>query len=321
MELRQLRYFVAIVECGSLIKASKQIYVAQPALSQQLAKLEHEIGKPLLHRSARGVTPTASGVALYKHAKFLLRHLEHAIYAAKEEGEASGMVSLGLSPSTACVLGLPLLMELRTHHPAIVLNVVESLSGHLHDMVRAGTLDIAILFESNAALGMSVEPLIAEELVLILAADHPGLPPGKHEITIEEMAPLPLILATGAHRTRRYLEGEFARLKRKLNLVAEIDSVPLTMAAVKHGLGATIQARSTLLGEPEGSFRVVRLNATGLIRNCYLYGPLPEKQFPAATVVMAAIREMAARLIDEGTWVGRSLQSDAAPGKPGSPFD
>src|ERR1700722_5542104 len=123
MELRQLRYFVAIVESGSLLKASKQIYVAQPALSHQLAKLEHEIGKPLLHRSARGVAPTPSGLALYKHAKFLLRHVEHAIYAAREEGEASGMVSLGLSPSNGCALGLPLLMELRARYPSIVLNV------------------------------------------------------------------------------------------------------------------------------------------------------------------------------------------------------
>jgi len=317
MELRQLRYFVAIVECGSLIKASKQIYVAQPALSQQLAKLEHEIGKPLLHRSARGVTPTASGLALYKHAKFLLRHVEHAVYAAREQGEASGMVSLGLSPSTSCVLGLPLLMELRAHHPAIVLNVVEGLSGHLHDMVRAGTLDIAILFESNAAMGMSVEPLIAEELGLIMAAAFPGVPRGKTEISIEEMARLPLILATGAHRTRRYVEGEFERLKLKLNLVAEIDSVPLTLDAVKQGLGVTIQARTTLLGHDPDDYRVIRLNATGLMRNCYLYGPVAQKQFPAVNVVMATIRTMVERLNRDGVWPGELPQADAEAGPVG----
>jgi LysR family tcuABC transcriptional regulator len=307
MELRQLRYFVAIVECGSLVKASKQIYVAQPALSQQLAKLEHEIGKPLLHRSARGVTATTSGLALYKHAKFLLRHVEQAIHAAREEGEATGMVSLGISPTTSRVLGLPLLMDIRARYPGIVLNVVESLSGHLHGMVRAGTLDIAILFESNPALGMSVEPLIAEELVLILGAGGPALPAGKETITIAEMALLPMILATGGHRTRRLLESEFERLALKLNLVAEIDSMPLTMAAVRQGLGATIQARSTLLGQDPGDYRVLRIDGAGLTRHCYLYGPAPEKQFPAASAVLEAIRAMAARMIADGTWVGTAL--------------
>ncbi len=306
MELRQLRYFVAIVECGSLIQASRQIHVAQPALSQQLAKLEHEIGQPLLRRSVKGVVLTPNGQAFYTHAKFLLRHLDHAIYAAREEGEASGLVSLGLSPSTACVLGLPLLMELRARYPSVVLNVVEGLSGHIHDMLRAGTLDAAILFESNAGLGMSVEPLIEEELVLILAAGHPGLPAGQAEIALEEMAQLPLILATAAHRTRRYLESEFSRLCLRLNLVAEIDSLPLTMRAVRHGLGATIQARAALLGEPDPSaFRLVRINATGLARTCYIYGPVEGRIFPAVRVVLAAIREKAAELLDDGTWIGR----------------
>ena len=73
MDLRQLKYFVQIVESGSLAKASRQLYIAQPALSQQMARLEDEVGKPLLVRSSRGVVPTENGEALYHHAKFMLR--------------------------------------------------------------------------------------------------------------------------------------------------------------------------------------------------------------------------------------------------------
>ena len=96
MDLRQLRYFTQIVESGSLSKASRQLFIAQPALSQQLSKLEGEVGKPLLTRSSRGVAPTENGLALYHHARFMLRQLDQALsIARKESGAVQGMVSVG----------------------------------------------------------------------------------------------------------------------------------------------------------------------------------------------------------------------------------
>ena len=76
MDLRQLRYFTVIVESGSFAKASRQLYIAQPSLSQQVAKLEDEIGKQLLSRSSKGVVPTENGLALYHHARFILRQFD-----------------------------------------------------------------------------------------------------------------------------------------------------------------------------------------------------------------------------------------------------
>ena len=101
MDMRQLKYFVQIVESGSLAKASRQLFIAQPALSQQMARLEHEVGKPLLVRSSRGVTPTENGEALYHHAKFMLRQMEQAVAVARQETAAvGGRVALGLAPTT-----------------------------------------------------------------------------------------------------------------------------------------------------------------------------------------------------------------------------
>lgn len=85
MDLRQLKYFVQIVESGSLAKASRQLFIAQPALSQHIAKLESEVGKPLLIRTAKGVTPTENGAALHHHARFILRQLEQALSIARQE--------------------------------------------------------------------------------------------------------------------------------------------------------------------------------------------------------------------------------------------
>ena len=94
MNLKQLQYFVRIVECGSLAKASRQLFISQPALSQQLAKLEQEVGKTLLIRTSKGVLPTTNGAALLEHARFMLRQLEQALVIARQEhGPIQGMDS------------------------------------------------------------------------------------------------------------------------------------------------------------------------------------------------------------------------------------
>ena len=95
MDMRQLKYFAQICESGSLAKASRQLFIAQPALSQQMARLEDEVGKALLVRSSRGVVPTENGEALYHHAKFMLRQMEQAVAVARQETAAvSGRVML-----------------------------------------------------------------------------------------------------------------------------------------------------------------------------------------------------------------------------------
>ena len=130
MDIRQLRYFAQIVESGSLSKASRSLFVAQPALSQQLAKLEDEVGKPLLQRSARGVTPTENGLALYHHARFMMRQLDQALSIARREtGDVHGMVSIGLPATTVAAIGVPLVRNVRANFPGILLNVVEGMSG------------------------------------------------------------------------------------------------------------------------------------------------------------------------------------------------
>ena len=111
MDMRQLKYFAQIVESGSLAKASRQLFIAQPALSQQMARLDGEVGKALLVRSSRGVVPTENGEALYHHAKFMLRQMEQAVAVARQETEAvNGRVALGLAPTTVCQVGLPLIL-------------------------------------------------------------------------------------------------------------------------------------------------------------------------------------------------------------------
>ncbi|MBL8584977.1 MAG: LysR family transcriptional regulator, partial [Rhizobiaceae bacterium] len=110
MELRQLRYLIAIIDYGSFSKASGQLNVAQPALSQQIANLEIELAKPLLVRSARGVSPTDAGLRLYRQAQVILAHVEQAktdVLTTDFAEQFVGQVSVGLPTSTSTMVALP----------------------------------------------------------------------------------------------------------------------------------------------------------------------------------------------------------------------
>jgi LysR family tcuABC transcriptional regulator len=204
MDIRQLKYFVQIVESGSLSKASRQLFIVQPALSQQMARLEEEVGKPLLVRSVRGVVPTQNGEALYHHAKFVLRQLEEAALIARQEfANVRGRVALGLAPSTSCILGLPLLRHVKKKYPGILLNVVVALPGHLEERARQSQLDVAILFSKTAASELTFEPLLEEEVFVVLPAESPLVSRDKQSLTLAEAAALPLVVSSRHHNIRR----------------------------------------------------------------------------------------------------------------------
>lgn len=310
MDMRQLRYFVQIVESGSLAKASRQLFIAQPALSQQMARLEDEVGKPLLLRSSRGVVPTDNGEALYHHAKFMLRQMDQAVSVARQDSTAlNGRVALGLAPTTVCQLGLPLLQHLRAKYPGILLNVVEGLSGHLEHMTRVGQLDLAVLFSQTAASELSVEPLLEEELFVILPADSPLVPADRQSLTLHEVAALPLILPSPGHGLRRRIALEFERVNLTLDAVAEIDSLPLLMSCVAQGVGATIKPRAALhaLGDTPERWRCLRVSDASMTRGNYLYALPPAKLSPCAAVVRDELKRVLRQIVEDGQWQGVTL--------------
>ena len=307
MDLRQLRYFAQIVESGSLSKASRQLFVAQPALSQQLSKLESEVGKPLLNRSSKGVAPTDNGLALYHHARFMLRQLDQALSIARQDSKAvQGMVSVGLPATTVSALGLPLVRRIRERYPSILLNVVEGMSGHLGQMMRMGQLDLAVLFASDVAPDVSVEPLLDEELFVMLPKHSTLVAPRRTSLTIAEAAALPLILPTGTHGLRQRIAAEFEQRNLQARIVAEIDSLSLLMSCVYSGMGTTIKPMGAVYLERERGrkWRAIAISDARMNRRNYLYSLAPERLSAAAAVVAAELRDTAHQLIADGEWTG-----------------
>ena len=239
MNLRRLKYFVKIVDIGSLTQAADVLHIAQPALSQQLATLEGEFRQQLLLRTKRGVTPTEAGMVLYRHAQIILRQFDQAQNDVKHTGQTlSGQVSVGLAPGTAAsALSLPLLKTVRARHPGVLLYLNENFGTTLSELIMNGRMDMAVLYGSKAVHGLSFMPLVKEELFLVSPADMP-LPDGS--IDLAQLHDVELLLPRPYNVVRKLVDEAFMGIHRLPNVVAEIESASTLAAAIADGLGATI---------------------------------------------------------------------------------
>ena len=239
MSLRRLKYFVKIVDVGSVTLASDVLHVAQPALSQHVATLEAEFNQRLLIRTAKGVTPTEAGKILYRHAQTILKQMEQA---RAEVGSASasltGKVSVGLSPGTAASgLALPLLRAVRSRHPEVVLHLNENFGTTLAEQISDGRMDMAVLYANKAVPGLSLLPLLHEELVLVTPA---GQALAGDRVRLAEMSDLGLLMLRPSNVIRRLVDEAFLSVQCQPRVVAEIESIPTLVNAVTSGIGATI---------------------------------------------------------------------------------
>ena len=308
MELRQLRYFVRVVECGSLTRAAADLDVVQSALSQQISRLESELSTRLLRRTSQGSLPTEAGLAFFREAQLTLRHADEAVRAA-QNSRLMGTVSVGLAPTACSVLGMPLLMEVRAKYPDVRLQIVESLSGHLASMLNARQLDLALLYGTNTARRWSVTPLLEERLYLIQSKASPALPVAGQTVALSELKDVPLILPTASHGLRSALEAAFTRTGMQATITAEIDSLTTLMESVDAGLGATIQpwAATRRIADAESRFQLSEIVDADAVRRSYLCSLSNDELSPAALAVRVVLGVCASELVKCGSWLGARL--------------
>ena len=300
MELRQIRYFVRVVELGSMSRAALELDMVQSALSQQISRLEGELATRLLQRTSKGVVPTEAGLAFFREAQLTLRHAEQA--------RLSGTVSVGLAPTTASVLGVPLMRAMRARYPDVRLHMVESLSGHITSMLNARQLDLAVLFDTHAARRWSVMPLLEEKLFFIRSRQ--GLDakaPAK--VRMAQLKGVPLILPTGTHGLRSTLDTVFARARLQPNVVAEIDSLPMLMDAVDAGLGGTLQPWAAVgrFADAQQRFHLAEVADPQARRVNALCSLSDDELSPAALATRVVLADCARELVRSGRWVGAAL--------------
>ena len=300
MELRQLRYFVRVVEAGSIGRAATSIGMVTSALSQQISRLEGELSTRLLQRSASGVVPTDAGLAFFRQAQLALRHADDAVQAA-QQARLAGHVSVGLSSTTAAILGAPFLQAMNERYPDIRLHLVEALSGHLADMLNGRLLDLAIVFQAESARRWSIMPLLDEPLFLCARRDMPGLPEGD-TTGLADIAHLPLVLPSGRHGLRALVNNAFLQLGQTPRVVAEVDGLSLLMDVVQLGNAATIQPSSATARIAPGQLHMARIEDPHLFRPNLLVSLSDDELSPAALAARLVLADVSRTLARDGKW-------------------
>ena len=306
MELRQLRYFVRVLELGSISRAALDLELVQSTLSQQISRLESELSTRLLQRTSKGVVATEAGMAFFREAQLTLRHADQAVRAA-QLSRLTGAVSVGLASTTAAVLGLPLMRAMHERYPDVRLHMVEGMSGHLTSMLNSRQLDLTILFDTQAARRWSVLPLVEEKLFLIQAKSDGVKPAARTRMA--DLKDVPLILPTGTHGLRNALDAAFLRAKFKPQLAAEIDSLAMTMAAVEAGLGSTVQPWAALAGLPDAAkrFTWAEIADTQVRRVNAICSLSDDELSPAALAARVVLADCARELVMSKQWLGVKL--------------
>ena len=260
MDLRQLEYFVRVAELGSFTRASIALDIAQPALSRQVRLLEVELRQNLLVRNGRGAAPTEAGKLLLEHARGIL----HQVERAREElgrvrGALAGRVAIGLPPSLARVLTVPLTRAFRQQMPDAQLSISEGLSVTMQEWLVNGRLDIAVLYNAQPATGIEATPLVDEDLMLVQPRP-PGLPedPPPPPITLQEVARLPLVIPSRPNAIRMHVEAEMAAIGCRPTIALEIDGVSAILDLVADGAGQAILSRNAVASSVKPSAFTVR---------------------------------------------------------------
>lgn len=236
MDIRQLRYFIAIVEEGTISLAANRLHISQPPLSQQLKSMEEELGSVLVYRRGKRLEITESGKALYKYALQVTQLMEEAKAEVKEVGNGDkGTLSLGIN--TLSSVELPSwLHEFKARYPQVSYKIQQNESYQLCELVRNRSLELAIVRLPLELDDFSILHLQTEPFYMLTSEAST-----EQEITLSHIAQYPLILPSteglGVYYT---IQMAFSEQKLQPNIAAECSDISLLLRLVASGFGVAI---------------------------------------------------------------------------------
>ena len=307
MDARQLRYFLAVAELGGFSAAARHLGIAQPALSRHVKALEDQLGVPLLTRTVRGVRMTGQGETLFHHAQGILRQLEMVPQIVGERtATVSGRVVIGLPTSVSAVLARPLLRATMERLPQVRVHLIDSLSGFLEEWVEAGRLDVCVLYDAQPSASLRLEGILVEDLCLIGAAG--AFAPERREIAFRRLADFPLVLPALPHSLRRLLEMMALSHGVRLNIVLEVDSLPVSKAIAEEGRAYAVLPQGAVHVEIQrGALEAIEIVEPRVSRSVSLATSAMRGSTRACNEVRRLTLEVARELRRTGVWKGMSL--------------
>ncbi|MHB0953456.1 MAG: LysR substrate-binding domain-containing protein [Allorhizobium sp.] len=310
MDIRQLRYFIAIVEQGSFSRAAAVLHIAQPALSLHVRNIEADLGTPLLFRSPQGVVPTEAGEILLRNARIILDQLvvtEEEIRGHKSD--PAGVVRLGLPGTISEILSVPLIIEARRRYPKIQLRIAEAMSGFVLDWMRESRIDLAVIYRKVSDAGLATVELLEEELVFFAPekglGEGVGLPEPGRRLGLSEVAGLPLILPGQDHGLRSLLDQHAKAAKVDLNVSIEVDSYSNIKELVASGFGCSVLPLNAVSREVQaGSLRSWVIADPPIRRSVHLASAIERPMTNAVAAIRDLVQELLRELARNGNWAG-----------------
>lgn len=306
MDVSQLKTVVHVAELGSLSKAADRLGIAQPALSRQVRQLEKELGAHLFDRHGRGMVPTRVGRDVLDCAARVMAELD-AIRdcASKEASSLRGVVTIGMTPTVASIVTVPLVTQVRLHHPQLAIRFTSAFSGHLIDWLQRGELEVVVSYDPQPLRTLRVEPVMMEDLLYIGVGDKLSL---ETPVSFTAVSEGPLILPSSRHGLRAIIDECARKVGVVLDASLEADSFQTMIDLVQGGFGSTILPLAP----------IYHLIGAGRLCAAPIVDPHPRRKLVvaystdrpvsrAARFVGEAFRRITGELVAQGIWAGEML--------------
>ena len=263
MELRQLRYFLAVAECGNFTRGAEKVAISQPSLSVQIAALEDELGAPLFDRLGRHAALTEAGRLFHDHAQRVIRETELAAQSIRDLiGAEQGRLVVGALSTVNSYLIPPLVCRFKQQFPHVHLQVHAQPSSVIEEAVAANRLDLGLCLLPTTNDRLITSRLFTETLVLV---SPPSVRVTAKRVRMRDLATLPLVLLPNDYCLRKMIEAECALVGVRPQVSVEMTSPEGILEAVKQGVGLTILPELFVRHRIGGS----------MLRVIELYDPVP----------------------------------------------
>jgi LysR family nitrogen assimilation transcriptional regulator len=310
MELRELRNFMHVARAGSVSRAAQELRLAQPALSRQIKKLEHELGVSLFSRHGRGVRLSAAGSVLLERAEAISQLVHETGEEIREErSPARGRFTLGAPPAAGRLLIPPFVERFQQTWPQTTLHMREGVASSLLEWLIDKRLDLALLHNPPHLEGLNISHVLNERM-LVIGPPAQRLKDRKHPATyrIRDLGELPLILPNMAHTNRRLVEHAALEHGVRLRIKIEADSVAFAKAMVESGLGYTILTYAAVQDEVARgvltAYPIVRPTLAAKVAIVTLRGERPSALIRDAHELL---HNVCRTLVRTGRWTGAHL--------------
>ncbi|MEZ5722838.1 MAG: LysR family transcriptional regulator [Paracoccaceae bacterium] len=308
MDLRQLRYFLAIVEAGSFSRAAARLNVAQPALSIHVRNMEEALGTTLLVRHPGGVAPTEAGALLALRARRILDEFARIRDEVSSLGsEPRGDVRVGLPGTLSEILAVPLITAAQARFPRVRVQIAEAMSGFVLEWLRDQRIDLALLYEPPDEPGLESEPLLDEELVAVAPAGTFGKP----DVALADMRGQRLILPTARHGLRKVIDQASGPSEPPLAPDIEIDSYANILNLVALGTGCSILPRHAVAAALQTFADLLEsrdFTSAEFRRTVYIARNDGWTRSSAVAAIHDLLMETTAELAGDGRWIGAALK-------------